>query len=412
LADARIKLAGTGRGGMIDPKQQIERSLELVELWVERHAYRGYEPFDGLTSYLYPLTLKNRFACQVLQQGVRRFPVNIRPLLGIKPLDSTKGRGYVAWGYLRRFQLNNDPKYREKALACLDWLDNNRSALYSEHSWGNHFFYASRSGFIGKHESTIVWTGLIGQVFLEAYGLFRHPRHLEIIESIAEWIMALPREQTAKGLCLSYVMPRQSSIHNSNMIGAAFLAGAAAVTGKGEYLEVARRALEYSCASQLPNGAWYYGEDPMFHWIDVFHTGYNLDSLKRYIQFSHDSSFDENLNRGFAHFKESYFEPSGRVKYYFNKTPPVDIQCASQAIDTLLLFSDIAPGCAVLAERTACWYAEHMQAKDGHFFFRKYPLGISNKAPMIHWGQATMHKALANLMLHLQGQGRGLNISF
>ena len=390
---------------MTDSEQKIERGLELVEQWVERHDYRGYEPFDGLTSYLYSLTFKNRLACQVLQQGIRRFPINLRPLLGIRPLDSTKGRGYMAWGYLDRYRLNRDPKYQEKAISCLHWLDRNKSALYLQHSWGNHFFYASRSGFIGKHESTIVWTGLIGQVFLEAYELFHLPRHREIIESIAEWIMALPRQQAAKGFCLSYVMPRQSSIHNSNMIGASFLAGAAGVTKNAQYLEVARRAMEFSCSSQLPNGAWYYGEDPMFHWIDVFHTGYNLDSLKRYIKFSHDSSFDENLDRGFAHFRDSYFEPSGRVKYYFNRTSPVDIQCASQAIDTLLLFSDVAPEGLAAAERTACWYAEHMQAKDGHFFFRKYPCGISNKAPMIHWGQATMHKALANLMLHLQVKG-------
>ncbi len=390
---------------MIDSKQKIERSLELIEQWVEGHDYRGYEPFDGLTSYFYPLTFKNRLACQVLQQGVRRFPINLRPLLGIRPLDSTKGRGYMAWGYLDRYRLNREPKYREKALSCLHWLDKNKSALYPQHSWGNHFFYASRSGFIGKQESTIVWTGLIGQVFLEAYGLFQLPRHRVIIESIAEWIMSLPRQQTAKGLCLSYVMPRQSSIHNSNMVGAAFLAGAAKVTGKGDYLEIAHRAMEYSCADQLPSGGWHYGADPMFHWIDVFHTGYNLDSLKRYIQFSQDLSFDENLDTGFAHFRDSYFEPSGRVKYYHNKTSPVDIQCASQAMDTLLLFSDAAPEGVAVAERTACWYAKHMQAKDGHFFFRKYPLGISNKAPMIHWGQATMHKALANLILHLQVKG-------
>jgi hypothetical protein len=390
---------------MTEMKPPIFESLDLVERWVEQRQYRGYEPFDGLTSYLLPLTFKNRRACQVLQQVVRRFPLNIRPVLGIKPLDSTKGRGYMAWGYLKRFQLDNSPIFRGKALACLDWLDTNKSGLFSHHSWGNDFLYASRSGFIGKHESTIVWTGLIGQVFLEAYALFGISRHREIIESIAEWIMALPREQTPDGICLSYIMSRQSSIHNSNMIGAAFLAGASAVTGNARYQEVARRAMEYSCSRQRPDGAWYYGEDSMFHWIDVFHTGYNLDSLKRYIHMSGDRSFDMNLAKGFEHFRGCFFESSGYVKYYVNRTPPLDIQCASQAIDTLLHFSDIAPDGISLAERIACWYIEHMQAKDGHFFFRKYPFGIKNKAPMIHWGQATMHKALAHLTLHLRIRG-------
>jgi hypothetical protein len=304
----------------------IDQSLDLLEQWVERHDYKGYEPFDGLTSYLFPLTFRNRLACQALQQGIRRFPLNLRPLLGVRPLDSTKGRGYMAWGYLKRYLRHQQDGYRAKAFACLDWLDRHRSPLYPQHSWGNHFLYASRSGFIGKDESTSVWTGLIGQAFLEAYAIFKEPRHREIIESVAEWIMALPRLETPRGTCLSYIMTRQSSIHNSNMIGAAFLAGAAAIVGRPEYRDIAHQAMAYSCSGQLPDGGWYYGEDPMFHWIDVFHTGYNLDSLRRYVRFSGDPSFDRNLQKGFEYFKTNFFEPSGRVKYYWNKATPTDIQ--------------------------------------------------------------------------------------
>jgi len=382
---------------MDDSLARLERSLDSVEAWVEAHHYRGYEPFDGLTSYLFPLTFKNKLACQVLQQGVRRFPINLRPILGIKALDSTKGRGYMAWGYLRRYQSSREELYKSKALALLEWLEANKSPHYARHSWGNHFFYASRGGFIRTHESTIVWTGLIGQAFLEAFKLFQLDPHRRVIESIAEWMMALPREQTEQGLCLSYTMPHQVSIHNSNMIGSAFLAGAAKATGNQKYLDVAHQAMEYSCRRQLPDGAWYYGEDPKFHWIDAFHTGYNLDSLKRYIAASGDDSWASHLQRGYEYFAQHFFEPGGRVKYYFNQAPPTDIQCASQAIDTLVFFSDTDPQALSVARRAAAWVADHMQAKDGHFYFRLYPFGIANKAPMIHWGQATMYKALASL---------------
>ncbi|HSA95789.1 MAG TPA: hypothetical protein VLJ16_07050 [Acidobacteriota bacterium] len=378
---------------------EIERSLDLVERWIEAHDYRGYEPFDGLTSYLFPLTLKSRVACQVLQQAVRRSPVNLRPLLGIKPLDSTKGRGYVAWGYLKRHQLDGAETYRDKALEGLDWLDKNKSPLYPDHSWGNHFHYASRSGYIFRQESTIVWTGLIGQVFLEAYALFGLPRHLEIIRSIADWMMKLPREETKNGLCLSYIMRHQSSIHNSNMIGAAFLAGAAVVAREPGYQALARRAMEYSCAGQLKDGAWYYGEDPKYHWVDVFHTGYNLDALKKYQFYSGDASFRGSLERGYEYFRRHFFESGGRVRYYHDRARPIDIQCASQAIDTLLLFSSEDPEAAAVAERAALWSIRHMQDRDGHFYFRYYAPGLHNRAAMIHWGQATMHKSLACLLL-------------
>jgi hypothetical protein len=41
-----------------------------------------------------------------------------------------------------------------------------------------------------------------------------------------------------------------------------------------------------------------------------------------------------------------------------------------------------------------------MQAVDGHFYYRQYPF-ITARTPYFHWGQATMFKALAHLMLKL-----------
>src|SRR5262249_13601969 len=101
----------------------LTASLDAVQNWVENHNYQGYEPFDGLTSYLRPLTFGNLLCERLLQQLVRQSPVNLRPLLGIRPQDSTKGRGYMAWGYLLRYKATGDDKFKQNAEACLDWLD-------------------------------------------------------------------------------------------------------------------------------------------------------------------------------------------------------------------------------------------------------------------------------------------------
>src|SRR5271165_2710075 len=81
-------------------QQRLLESASAVQCWVENNEYRGYEPFDGLSSPLRACTFGNLLAERILQQAVRQSPVNIRPLIGIKPLDSTKGRGMMAWGYL------------------------------------------------------------------------------------------------------------------------------------------------------------------------------------------------------------------------------------------------------------------------------------------------------------------------
>jgi rhamnogalacturonyl hydrolase YesR len=379
-------------------KQLIESAINKVEKWVEQQKYCGYEPFDGLSSILRPITFNNIFAERLLQQLVRQCPVNLRPILGIKPQESTKGRGYMAWGYLKRFKVTADQEYIRKSDMCFDWLLKNTASQYTKPSWGNHFDFTSRAGRLPKHEPIIVWTSLIGQAFLDAFELTCNELYLEAASAICDWILNLPREKTLKGDCISYVYYTQSSIHNSNMLGAAMLARTAKFTRNKTALNVAKSAMEYSCSRQRTDGSWFYGEGEKTHWIDNFHTGYNLDSLKCYMENTNDTDYEDTLKKGLKFFRESFFESNGRPKYYHNRVFPVDIQCASQAIDTLAYFSGYDSKCLDLGIKVAQWTIDNMQDKRGYFYFRVLP-GVKAKTPMLHWGQATMYKALSNLCL-------------
>jgi hypothetical protein len=378
-------------------RTKLIRSIEGVERWVEEHHYRGYEPFDGLSSRLKPLTFGSLLLERLLQQAVRQSPLNLRPLIGVKPRDSTKGRGYMAWGYLQMLKATGDPGYKEKAVQCLDWLDKNKAPGYAFHSWGNHFDFSSRVGRLPRLEPIIVWSSLIGQAFLDAYEMLGESRFLDIARSICAWILELPRERTSTGSCLSYVAFTQRSIHNSNMLGAALLARTAKHARREDYVKVAREAMVYSCSRQLPDGGWYYGEQEGNRWIDNFHTGYNLDSLKCYIDSTEDVSFVPQMAKGFAFYTRSFFEPTGCPKYYHDRVYPIDSQCASQAIETLANFAEVDSGALDLAVRVAAWTIDHMQGRDGHFYYRKYPLATA-KTPMLHWAQATTFRALALLL--------------
>jgi hypothetical protein len=184
------------------------------------------------------------------------------------------------------------------------------------------------------------------------------------------------------------------------MLAAAMLARTAKFSGNEEYLSVAREAVKYTCARQLPDGSWYYGEEPKYHWVDNFHTGYNLDALKCYIESTNDKTYGDHLKKGFEFFKNSFFEPSGRPRYYHNRTYPIDSQCASQAIETLAKFSDHDKSSLEVGTRVAKWTIDNMQDRAGYFYFMRYPF-LSSKLPMIHWGQAITYKALAYLLLKL-----------
>jgi hypothetical protein len=380
--------------------EKVKTSLDAVQRWVEATNYRGYEPFDGLSSPLRPLMMGNLFAERLLMQLIRQSPVNLRPLLGVTPKDSTKGQGYMAWGYLILYRATGQEDYLTKALKCLTWLDKNKVARFKNHSWSNHFDFVSRGGGYSKDDPIIVWTALIGHAYVEAYEITQDNRWLKIADSICGWIMALPREKTESGTCISYLPHVQSSIHNSNMLGAAILSRTAQHTGNKEYLSVAREGMLYSCSRQLPDGAWLYGEANKYHWIDNFHTGYNLESLRWYSKCSGNREFQNCLDLGLAYFKANFFEPSGRPKYYHNRTYPVDIQCAGQAIETLAEFSDHDPDCLNIASRVASWTITNMQDAKGYFYYRQYPL-VKAKTPMLHWGQGTMFVGLAVLFSKL-----------
>jgi hypothetical protein len=386
------------------PGKAIERYLKsasAVQGWVEKNKYRGYEPFDGLSSPLRAWTFRNLLAERILQQAVRQSPTNIRPLIGIKPLESTKGRGMMTWGYLLLHRTTGVSDYWNKAVDCLRWLDTHKSPKFEKHSWANFFDFSSRGGAYHKDDSIIVWTALIAQAYMEAFEQSQDQWFLDIAVSACDWIMSLPRERTAVGDCISYFAHAQESIHNASMLGAAALARAARPAQRPNYLEVAHAAMQYSCSRMLPNGGWWYAEDDQYHWIDNFHTGYNLDSLKCYIDHSGNTEFSSHLKRGLEFYKNHFFDDFGRPKYYYNRAYPIDIQCASQAIDTLSYFGARDPESLALAAKVADWTIRNMQHRRGFFYYRKYPLGVTAKTPMLHWGQATMFKAIAHLIFRL-----------
>jgi len=380
-------------------KNELFESICRLTNWLEKNDYRGYDTFDGLNAkYLRPLTFNSGFLQTVLQQGVRRFPLNMRPLLGISKSHSTKGMGFLARGFMRLHEATGDLAWRAKAEFVLQWLQQNQSPGYSGACWGNHFDYQSRTFYLPKNVPTVVWTSLIGQAFLEAYDLFRSRSYLNIAVSSCEHILGdLDTLADKNGLCISYIPGMNKQVHNANVLGASLLARTYAHTGNESYRELAARAIQYTAQYQRADSSWYYGEAANLHWVDNFHTAYVLDCFKHYIHSTGDERFDKCMMNGYEFWKKAFFLENGTPRYYHYKTLPIDIQCCSQAIDTLVLFNDRDPGNLSLALKIAAWTIKNMQDASGYFYYRRYSTLLVNKTPTLHWGQATMLCAMAGL---------------
>lgn len=380
-------------------KERVLKSILRLQEWLLKNDYQGYDTFDGLNArYLRPFTFENPLLRTVLQQGIRRFPINLRPIAGVKKSRSTKGMGFIARGFMRLEDSTGDPSWGVKAKEALAWLIENQAPGYNGACWGNHFDYQSRSSYVTSDIPSIVWTSLIGHAFLDGYEHFQDETYLRVAVSACEHIQRdLGRHVEGDSVCLGYFPTSTHQVHNANTLGGSLLARTYSFTKEEKLRALAEQSLLYTAKYQRPDGSWYYGEESNLHWVDNFHTAYVLDCFKYYAEGTGSDRFAPQQKAGYKYWKETFFLPDGTPRYYCQKTLPLDIQCSSQAIDTLVFYRDQDPSSLDLALKVADWTIQNMQDRSGYFYYRRYPLGIVNKTPTLHWGQATMLSALSGL---------------
>jgi len=390
-------------GEFSDQKGRLYESILRLTGWLEKNDSRAYDTFDGLSAtYLRPLTFENKFLRTVLQQGVRRFPLNLRPLLGIRKCHSSKGMGFLARGFIRLHSCTGEEHWGAKANYALRWLIDHRSSGYRGASWGNHFDYQSRAFYLPKGVPTVVWTALIGHAFLDGFDHFRNPEYLGIAVGACEHILLeLETYREGEGVCINYIPGFECRVHNANTLGGSLLARTFWHIREDKYLVAAQRAMQYTAQNQRQDGSWWYGERADMRWVDNFHTAYVLDCFKYYSEYTGDDRFEETLRRGYDYWKETFFLPDGAPRYYSHKTLPIDIQCCSQAIDTLVFFANRDRESLSLAVKVALWTLQYMQDPSGYFYYRRYSSWLVNRTPTLHWGQATMLSALSSLYKQL-----------
>lgn len=378
-------------------REDTLRVITELEAWLDRHDWRGYEPHDGLHTPVRRLLGQNRTALLVLKQAVLKSPWNLRPWLGIPRETSPESRGFFAKGYLRLFETTGDTRHRDRAIAMLDALVTSGEPGYSGLCWGNQFDYITRFFYLPARTPIIVWTAHNAHALLDAHERLGVSAYLDAAVSTTRFMVRdLPQHVEGDTVCLSYVPTGNHPVHNANVLGASVLARVGVRTNDRALVDLSRRAMAYTVAHQRTDGSWWYAEAPNLRWVDNFHTGYVLESLAIYRDATGDSSFDEAIRRGFTFFTERFVTAEGVPRYFDDRTHPIDVQCAAQTIETCLAFRHVA-GSLDTARRVAAWTAEHLRDASGYFYFRKHRR-LTNKSPLLHWGQATMFSALAGLL--------------
>lgn len=307
--------------------------------WAQQ--WRGFDPYDGLNSPVARF-LQGKLARQAWTQLHRRSLVNLRPLCGIAPQLNSMAVALFAMG-----------SGEEKLLDVLEGLRT------PEGGWGYPFGWRSRAFYAPANLPNLICT------VLAIKALRRGGRKCDtgFVESLVSerggerWIRYIPESDT--------------QVHNINMMGAALL-------GRQD-------CMEFSVKRQRPDGSWWYGEAENQHWIDNFHTGYNLIALRE------SGLFPDATRRGYEYWDRTFWTPDFAPRYYHDRVFPYDTHCCATGILTYLAFGEIEKANAV-----ARWAVENLWDDRGFFWYQR-GRWFTNRVGYMRWAQAWMYYALAKL---------------
>ena len=99
-------------------------SFKKLKEYCEKENFKGWDPYDGLNSWVIQKTLlgKSRFFRLAWIQLFKRNPINFRQLFGVKKEYNPKGLGLFLTGYCNLYIQSPQKEYLEKINFLADTL--------------------------------------------------------------------------------------------------------------------------------------------------------------------------------------------------------------------------------------------------------------------------------------------------
>lgn len=378
----------------------IEAATWKLLAYCRRNQWAGYDPYDALNSELLSsMPMLNRKVPRlILTQALKRCPINLRPLLRVPETENPKALAL----FLQAFLFLPDGALAHRASLIermIDRLAALRSPGIAYSCWGYSFPWQTRTLIVPRGTPNLVCTVFVAGALLDAYENGHGSDCLAMAISAAEYILdELYWTDGTSASGFSYPLPSvRSEVHNSNLLAAALLCRVYKHTFKKDFLDAAMNVARWSVGHQHADGSWYYGNVPTQHWIDNFHTGYNLCALQTIGRYAETNKFESSLRRGFDFYRAHFFRQDGAARYYHDCTYPIDIHSIAQSIITLIELRRLHPENVSLAGMVFEWAINHMWDDEGFFYYRVLRF-CTIRTSYMRWSQAWMLLALSRLL--------------
>ena len=387
-------------------------SFRKLKEYSESEDFAGWDPYDGLNSKVFQATPLKHWDLARLAwiQGFKRSPINFRKLLLIPKEHNAKGIGLFLTAYCNIYkaqekngteELGSQKEILEKINYLGDLLISLQSKGYSGACWGYNFDWQARRLFLfPKDTPTVVATTFAATALFEAYEITKNRAWLDTALSASGFVLNdLHRTDKKRGFLFSYSpLEGNNTVYNASLLGSKLLSYCYNYTKDEASKKIAGESILACVDAQQPDGSWLYGELPVQNWIDSFHTGYNLDALQMYQEYTGDISFTENIERGLDFYIKNFFLNNGTPKYYHNRTYPIDIHCPGQLFVTLSRLGKLKEY-KPIADKVMAWTIRNMQDKRGYFYYQ-LKKGVSSKISYMRWSNAFMFYSMSFYFLN------------
>lgn len=379
-------------------KNELAKVLGASLNYAEVRGFAGYDPYDALnTSWKW--LKKGKWPPVLAIQVMKRNPINLRSLMGIKPVQNAKGLGLFLEA-LALLEKQNPGTYREQIQELLLALKSNATPGYSGTCWGYPFDWASPVKVLPAGSPTIVATGFVAKGLYEAASCGDFPLAEELLKGIELFILNdLPRFEDETGLCISYSTVKKDCCYNATMLAAGYFARLYKLSGDEEHRTLATRIAEFVVQRQQPDGRWDYSVDLDTGKVRVqtdFHQGFILDSLIETMQYlgERPKPWVDALTHGADFYFEQQFAINGRSYFRLPRRFPADVHHQAQGIITACRLRNMGRDESDRAHRMTAWALKHLYDGKGSFYYR-YFAWFTDKTRYMRWGQAWMTLALA-----------------
>jgi hypothetical protein len=276
---------------------------------------------------------------------------------------------------------------------------------YKGFCWGYPFDWQNVNGLMPKGTPHITATPYCYEVFTRLFELTGEQSYLEIARSIVSFVFE-DLKDTPSGkhsAASSYTPNDRGKVVNASAYRAFVLVDAARRFDKPEYLEKARKNVNFILESQEQDGSWLYAIDnPAEAFIDHFHTCFVLKNLYKLNRYEQSREVSQAIEKGYAWYRKALFDATGSPKSYAIaprlQIVRLEMYNVAEAISLGVLLRDDIPEAFDTAKSVFARLLRSHQLPAGYWTTRVYTGGIRHTVPFLRWPQAQLFLALTNLI--------------